>query len=276
MNSILITGGSGFLGRHLAKELLKTYDRVCIYSRSEHTQADMRDQMNDSRLRWFIGDVRDKDRLTMAMRGCDSVIAAAALKRIEVGQYNPFEMVKTNILGTQNTIEAAALCGVKRFVFVSSDKATGGGVSPYGQTKALAESLVLNANHVYGESGPRFNVVRYGNIWGSSGSILPKWRQILQKSDTVPVTDPEATRFFMLIEEAVQLVIASLGDAPDISIPSLPAYSVGDLAEAMGAKMKVTGLPVWERKHEMMVEGESSDLAPRMSVDDLKNMLQFV
>ena len=277
MRSVLITGGSGFLGQHLARELIKTYDRVCIYSRSEHAQANMREAFNDDpRLRWFIGDVRDKERLCLAAQGCDSVIGAAALKRIEVGYYNPFEMVKTNVNGTQNTIEAAVQGGAKNFVFVSSDKATNP-KSCYGYTKALGESLTLNANHVYGHRGPKFKIVKYGNIAGSAGSCIPKWRDMLKTSSTVPVTDPEATRFWMYIDDAVELILSALeDDAPPISIPVLPAYRVGDLAEAMGAKINVIGLPDYEKLHEEMREGEPSNLARRLSVEELHGMLSLI
>ncbi|MFA5027007.1 MAG: SDR family NAD(P)-dependent oxidoreductase [Candidatus Methylomirabilota bacterium] len=274
---ILISGGSGFLGRHLARELIERGHTVCIYSRDEVKHAAMmREFENDPNLRWFLGDVRDAARLSRAMRGCDAVIHAAALKRIETGHYNPSEMVATNIIGTQNAIDAAAENFVKMFVFVSSDKAFQP-VSPYGQSKALAESLTLNANHVYGEHGPTYRAVRYGNVCGSTGSIIPLWREILKTSDTVPVTDPECTRFWMTAQQAVEFVLRSVFElAMDLSIPELPAFTVGDLAEAMGAKMNIIGLPKWEKRHESMSEGNSSDVARRMSVDELREALKNV
>jgi UDP-N-acetylglucosamine 4,6-dehydratase len=204
------------------------------------------------------------------MRGCDAVIHAAALKRIETGYNNPSEMVATNINGTQNAIDAAAENNVGRFVFVSSDKAFQP-ISCYGQSKAVAESLVLNANHVYGERGPKFNAVRYGNVAGSTGSIIPTWRKILETSDTVPVTDLACTRFWMTIEQAVDFVIRSLDqDVPFLAIPKLPAFTVGDLAKAMNAKTRVIGLPEWEKLDESMGFGNCSADAPRMSVTDLR------
>lgn len=275
---ILITGGSGFLGRHLARKLIERGDTVCIYSRDEVKHAAMmREFENDPNLRWFLGDVRDAGRLSRAMRGCDAVIHAAALKRIETGHYNPSEMVATNITGTQNAIDAAAENHVSRFVFVSSDKAYQP-ISPYGQSKALAESLTLNANHVYGARGPLYMACRYGNVAASTGSIIPLWRELLKTSDTVPVTDPDCTRFWMTADEAVAFVLRSVfGHSPDLlAIPELPAFSVGDLAEAMGAKMNVTGLPPWEKKHESMSDGNSSDVAKRMSVEDLREALKGV
>lgn len=274
---ILITGGSGFLGRHLALKLIDRGDTVCIYSRDEVKHARMmREFANHPNMRWFVGDVRDAGRLSRAMRGCDAVIHAAALKRIETGHYNPSEMVATNITGTQNAIDAAAEDKVSRFVFVSSDKAYQP-ISPYGQSKALAESLVLNANHVYGERGPAYRAVRYGNVSGSTGSIIPLWRTILKTEDTVPVTDPNCTRFWMTADQAVDFVLRSVDCfVPDLAIPELPAFSVGDLADAMGAKMRIIGLPAWEKLDESMSDDSCSATAKRMSVEDLREALKSV
>lgn len=274
---VLITGGSGFLGRHLARKLIDRGDTVCIYSRDEVKHAQMmREFDNHPNLRWFLGDVRDAGRLSRAMHGCDAVIHAAALKRIETGHYNPSEMVATNINGTQNAVVAAAENKVTRFVFVSSDKAYQP-ISPYGQSKALAESLTLNANHVYGERGPQYRACRYGNVAGSTGSIIPLWRELLKTCSTVPVTDPNCTRFWMTADEAVAFVLSSVFYiAPDLAIPELPAFTVGDLAEAMGAKMNIIGLPAWEKKHESMSDGNSSDVARRMSVNELREALKSV
>lgn len=270
--SILITGGTGTFGRAFVRYLLGQggrFGRIIVLSRSEHAQADMALEFDsDERLRFFIGDVRDRDRLRRAMEGVDVVVHAAALKRIEVGHYNPNEMVKTNVLGTMNVIEAAMDAKVGKVVGISSDKAWQP-ISPYGQTKALGETLLLNANQTGGKSGPSFSIVRYGNIAGSNGSVIPKWRRILGNSDTVPVSDPECTRFWMLIEEAVKLVDNALSSDERILIPQLPAYRLADLAEAMGAKMNITGLPKWEKRHEGMDFGNTSDIARRMSVDEI-------
>lgn len=223
------------------------------------------------RMRFFIGDVRDKDRLKSAFRDVDTVIHAAALKRIEVGHYNPCELVKTNILGAMNVIDAASDCGVKNVVGLSTDKAFQP-ISPYGQSKALAESLFLNANNTRGSTGPVYSVTRYGNVAGSRGSVIPKWREILKTSDTVPVSDPDCTRFYMTLDESVGLVERSIGSGK-MNIPTLPAYRLGDLAEAMDAKMEITGLPEWEKMHEGMDFGNTSDIARRMSVDELREAL---
>lgn len=275
--SLLITGGTGSFGQAFVRHALRgSVERICIYSRGEHAQADMRAQYgSEGRLRWFIGDVRDRDRLRRAMEGVSTVIHAAALKRIEVGFYNPVEMVKTNVLGAVNVIEAAQDAGVLKVVALSSDKAYQP-VSPYGCSKALAESLFLAANNARGRDGPIFAVTRYGNVAGSAGSVIPKWREILKTGDTVPVTDPKCTRFWMTMSAAVDLVseTAETMEGGELVIPVLPAYVLGDLAEAMGAKiMHITGLNGFEKKHEGMKDGLTSDRVQRMSVEQLKEGL---
>lgn len=282
---MLITGGSGAFGTAFVRYLLKLPEmhpskprRIVVFSRGEHRQAAMaRELGDDACLRFFIGDVRDRDRLRRAMEGIEVVIHAAALKRIEVGQYNPMEVLKTNILGTANVVEAATDAQVSRCVLVSSDKAYHP-VSPYGTSKAFAESLFLAANNTHGNYGPRFAVVRYGNVWGSTGSVVPLWRTILTNGDgTVPVTDPECTRFYMTMREAVSLVFltAETMAGGEIQIPTLPAYRLGDLAEALGAKMNVLGLPAWEKRHEAMGPGNASETARRMSVAELREVLKL-
>lgn len=272
--SVLITGGSGFLARGLVEALKCRDDRICLYSRGEHAQALMRDEIDDPKgqLRWMIGDVRDLERLKWAMRGIETVIHTAALKRIEVGAYAPTEMVQTNILGTMNVIDAAASSEVKKVVGISSDKAWKP-VSPYGLSKAMGECLLLAGD--VERRGPRYRVVRYGNVAGSTGSVIPKWRAILKTTDTVPVTDPNCTRFWMFRDEAVRFVLADEGWGK-VSVPILPAFSLGDLAEAMGAKMRVVGLPNHEKLHEGMEDDNTSDLAKRLTVDELRERLQYV
>ncbi len=276
MRSALVTGASGFLGQHLVKRLLSDgWDRICCFSRGEHRQAELRAQVHDDpRCRWLIGDIRDLPRLERAMQGVQLVLHTAALKRIEVGYHDPDEMVKTNVLGSMNVVDAAARAGVEKVLLVSSDKAFQP-VSPYGQAKALAESLFLTANNVYPD-GPKFGVVRYGNIWNATGSVLPKWRSLIAAgAHSVPVTDPDATRFFMRIEEAVDLILGTAQSLQggEIAIPTLPAYRVGDLAEALGTYMEIVGLPTWEKKHESMDESKCSATARRMSVEELKEAL---
>ena len=287
MNSVLVTGGTGSFGQAFIRQLLDPYrketsgpSRICIFSRGEHAQAAMRATFNnDTRLRFFIGDVRDRNRLTRAMEGVDTVIHAAALKRIEVGAYNPSEMVATNVLGTMNVIDAALDAGVPKVVYLSSDKAYQP-ISPYGQSKALAESLVLAANQMRGSviNGTRFSVTRYGNVAGSAGSVIPIWRKALAERTGVTITDPDCTRFWMTMDEAISLVTMAASLMPDYPlIPHLPAYRLGDLATAIGVvDAEITGLPRWEKQHESMESGNCSADARRMSVEELMEALKNV
>lgn len=281
MKSVLITGGSGAFGTACVTRMLTNWafpNRIAVFSRGEHRQADMARELAprdpNQRLRFFIGDVRDRDRLRRAMEDIEVVIHAAALKRIEVGAYNPLEVKRTNIDGAANVIEAATDAGVGRVVALSSDKAFQP-ISPYGTSKAFAESLFLSANNTRGNRGPRFSIVRYGNVWRSTGSVVPTWRKMLETSDKVPVTDPECTRFFMTMTEAVDLVLhtADTMSGGETIIPKLPAYRLADLAEAMGAQMDVRGLPDYEKLHESMGPYNSSDRARRMTVEELRKAL---
>lgn len=282
METVLITGGTGFFGHHFIRRLLsweKPPRRIVVLSRSEYRQFLMNKELWEldkcGSLRFLIGDVRDRERLRRAFEDVEVVIHAAALKRIEVGHYNPSEMVKTNVDGTVNVVEAAKDARVKRVVYLSSDKAFQP-VSPYGLTKALGEHIMLSANHTRGWHGPKFSVTRYGNVAGSTGSVIPVWRDILEHGGkTVRVTDPDATRFWMWADEAVDLVLQALEEVPEDKplIPSLPAYRLGDLAEAMGATMDIVGMPQWEKPHESMDFENSSDKARRLTVEELKTML---
>ena len=274
----LITGATGTFGRAFVRRLLTidASERICIYSRGEHAQAEMRaDLQDDPRCRWLIGDVRDLSRLRRAMAGVDVVVHAAALKRIEVGAYNPIEMVRTNVDGVINIIEAAQDAGVKKVVGLSSDKAFFP-CSPYGQSKALGEALLLAANNTVPADGPRFAVTRYGNIWSSTGSVVPTWRRMIEAgAKAVPVSSLDVTRFFMTIDEAVDLVLTTIDTMKggELAIPTLPAYRLGDLVEAMGVKAIIKGLPSFEKKNEAMSEGNNSEYARRMSVDELREKL---
>jgi UDP-N-acetylglucosamine 4,6-dehydratase len=191
---MLITGGTGAFGRAFVRRLIKlNYRRICVYSRDEYKQSQMREEFGTDQVRYFVGDVRDKERLRRAMRGVSTVVHAAALKRIEVGAYDPCEMVKTNVLGTMNIIEASQdVSSVRQVVYLSSDKAWQP-ISAYGQTKALGESLILAANDQVGPNGPVFSCTRYGNVAGSTGSVIPRWRG----KKKVQITDPDCTRFWM-------------------------------------------------------------------------------
>lgn len=276
---ILITGGTGFLGRAIVRGLLTNpagEHRICIYSRNEHAQAAMFEEFGrHPRLRMFIGDVRDGERLYWAMRSVTHVIHAAALKRIEVGHYNPTEMVRTNIEGSMNVVAAAIAAGAQRAVLVSSDKAYQP-VSPYGISKAMAEAVFQASNNTVGPGGPSFGVCRYGNVAGSTGSVIPIWREAIAKGQPVTLRDPEATRFWMTAEEAVAVVMATVVGTEQLRIPTLKAFLLADLAQAMNADVEITSLARWEKKHESLQEGQSSDTAPRMTVDELRGALAHV
>lgn len=307
--SVLVTGGTGYFGRHFIQHLLQHQDvlRVCVFSRDEAKQAQLRlDLENDARLRWFVGCVRDRDRLRRAMEGVDLVIHAAALKRIEVGEYNPVEMVKTNVVGAMNVIEAASDSGVRQVVALSTDKACAP-VNCYGATKLTMEKLLLAANSTVGTVGPKFSVVRYGNVAGSTGSVIPVWRSLIAAGkDAVPVTDPDCTRFWMSVDEAVRLVlwVAEHGRGGELVVPVLPAYRLCDLARALKAQMRIVGLTKGEKRHEEMIganeahefravngycvrgwgtdeglklpDGLSSDMAERLTIDELRERLRSV
>lgn len=275
--SILITGGTGSFGRAMTKTLLDgDINKIIIYSRDEVKQYKMSVEFPDDRMRFLIGDVRDQTRLRRAMSDVDIVIHAAALKRIEVGFYNPEEMKKTNVDGAENVIEASMNASVKKVVALSTDKAYQP-ISPYGQTKALAEMLFLNANNTRGANGPVFSVTRYGNVAGSRGSVIPLWREVLASSDTVQITDPDATRFWMTIQESVDLILDAMHlDHSGLMIPELPAYRLGDLAKAMGAKMDIIGLPDFEKLHEGMSDNLHSNTVRRMSVEEIREALKGV
>lgn len=276
---VLITGGSGYLGHELTRQLLEhdDVDAVCIYSRSEWRQAQLFEHFNGHpKLRMFVGDVRDADRLRRAMHGVDLVIHAAALKRVEVGQYNPTEMVATNVSGTVNALLAAEEARVQRFVLVSSDKAYQP-ANAYGASKFLAECVAMGDKDMRGMRRPKVRVVRYGNVAGSTGSVIPVWRRALEHGKRARITDPDATRFWMTRHQAAQLVLAAATqhEAPDLMIPNLPAFRLGDLAEAMGLHdAKIVGLQSGEKMHESMSADACSLNAVRLTIAQLREGLK--
>jgi UDP-N-acetylglucosamine 4,6-dehydratase len=273
---VLITGGSGSFGRAMTQRLLDAKHEVICYSRGEHAQAELEIyfRLHGYRYRRFIGDVRDRDRLRRAFAGVDIVLHAAALKRIEVGYYNPIEMVKTNVDGAINVVEAALDAGVPRTVMLSTDKAYQP-ISAYGHSKALAEQIFLGAYR--NNQQPRFAVTRYGNVWKSAGSVVPKWQDLMKQGvRKLPVTDPDATRFFMTMDEACDLVwkaATMLKPPAEPIIPELPAYRLGQIIKAMGAEMEVIGMGDWEKKHEGMRDGLTSDIAPRLTIEQIQGAL---
>lgn len=270
MTSILITGGTGSFGQRFARFCLSEwgYDRIAIYSRSEHAQEAMQrkfdryDYPPQPAMRYFIGDVRDRDRLAMAMRGVETVVHAAALKVVPMMESNPSEAVQTNVLGTMNVMHAALEAGVSKVVLLSTDKCA----LPhnlYGATKMVAEKMFTSAAKVYsGRSGPSFVIVRYGNIAGSQGSVIPLWRST---EGPVTVTDPEATRYWMTLDEAANLVRFAILHAHngETIIPELPRFKVGELAEAMGREARIIGMRPGEKLHETIItEYEAPNFYP--------------
>lgn len=294
MRSVLITGGTGYFGKGLVRHLMRTdTQRICIYSRDEAKQAAMRASIPDpdKRLHFFVGDVRDGARLKRAMNGVGYVIHAAALKRVEVGEYDPAEMVKTNVLGTMNVIDAAMDAptgmldpGPRRVVALSTDKACQP-LNAYGASKLMLEKLILGANNARGRYGPTFAVTRYGNVAGSTGSVIPNWRRaVAGQTKDVMLTDPLATRFWMTLQQAIDLVLntARCMVGGELVIPDLPAYQLGDLIQAMGinpldVNWHITGLGPGEKLHERMKEnGPDSSQTRRMTVDELREALKSV
>jgi len=261
--SILITGGTGSFGKAFIRIILDSYNpsRVIVYSRDELKQHEMRmNGFDDSRLRYFIGDVRDKDRLTRAMSGVDIVVHAAALKQVPSCEYNPFEAVKTNINGAQNIIDAAIDANVKQVMALSTDKA----VNPanlYGATKLCAEKIFCQGNAYSKPEGPFFSCVRYGNVIGSRGSVIPLFKE-QKKTGKITLTDERMTRFWLTLDEAVELVLNGLKhmQGGEIFIPKIPSMKLVDLAEAIAPECEIEaiGIRPGEKLHEILLTEEES------------------
>lgn len=254
--TILVTGGTGSFGKKFINKVLE-YDvkKVIIFSRDELKQFEMAQTFTDPRIRFFIGDVRDKDRLYLAFDGVDIVIHAAALKHVGACEYNPFEAIKTNIHGAQNVIEAAIDRGVEKVIALSTDKACSP-VNLYGATKLASDKLFVAGNSYVGDKKTRFAVVRYGNVVGSRGSVVPFFKNI-KVTGTLPVTDERMTRFWITLDQGVQFVIDSLErmHGGEIFIPKIPSMKVMDLAKAIApdCKIDVVGIRPGEKLHEAMI-----------------------
>jgi len=268
MHSCLITGGTGTLGRQLVHELLaRKVKRIVVFSRDEHKQYEMQQNISDpqKRLRYFIGDVRVLARLKRAFAGVEYVIHAAAMKRVEASEFNPWEAVHTNIIGAQNVIEAALDCGVSKVLAISTDKADNP-TTLYGATKLCAERMFVAANVYAGAKETRFACIRLGNIAFSRGSVIPAW----YGKPVVPVTDPECTRYWLTAKEAADHVLKGLQwmKGGECVTPLMKAFRVGDLVQAMGVEMKIIGLGPGERLHEA-----GSERAQRLSVEELRGLI---
>jgi UDP-N-acetylglucosamine 4,6-dehydratase (inverting) len=264
--SLLITGGTGSFGKAFIKTVLARYPdikRLVVYSRDELKQFEMSQQFPESKhkgIRYFIGDVRDHRRLRRAMEGIDVVIHAAALKQVPAAEYNPFECIKTNVLGAQNVIEACLDTGVQRVVALSSDKAAAP-INLYGATKLCSDKLFVAANNIKGHRDIRFSVVRYGNVMGSRGSVIPFF--LAKRSGGVlPITDPGMTRFNIMLQEGVDMVLWSLENTwgGEILVPKIPSYRITDVAKAIGPECvhSVIGVRPGEKIHEEMITAGDS------------------
>lgn len=261
-SSVLVTGGTGSFGKAFISRLLEDRKphRVIVYSRDELKQWEVRQLFNDDpRLRWFIGDVRDLPRLRRAMHGVDHVVHAAALKQVDTGEYNPFEFVKTNVIGSQNVVEAAIDAGVRKVVALSTDKASSP-INLYGATKLTADKLFILGNHYAAAYPTRFAVVRYGNVTGSRGSIVPKFRALHEAGKSLPITDLRCTRFLITLPQAVQMVLDTFAmmQGGELVVPHIASHRVTDLAQAIapGARMHDIGLRPGEKLHEEMISPE--------------------
>lgn len=263
-SSILITGGTGSFGRAFLRQVLENENptRVAIYSRDELKQYELRQEIGDDpRVRFFLGDIRDRDRLTMAMHDVNHVVHAAALKQVDTAEYNPMEYVKTNILGSENVMLAAIAAGVEKVVALSTDKASSP-VNLYGATKLTADKLFVSGNHYAHGYGTRMSVVRYGNVMGSRGSVIPLFRERALRQEPLPITDERMTRFWITLPQAVDFVIESFEtmQGGELYVPRIPSMRILDLAEAIapGSPLVITGIRPGEKLHEEMISVEDA------------------
>lgn len=265
--SILITGGTGSFGKSFVKKIIQDYKpaRVIIYSRDELKQYEMQQdlqQFNDAPTRFFIGDIRDRDRLSLAVRGVDIVIHAAALKQVPAAEYNPMECINTNVIGAENVVRAAIDNNVKKVVALSTDKAANP-INLYGASKLASDKIFIAGNNIAGSSQTRFSVVRYGNVFGSRGSVIPFFQKLKDEgAEFIPITDDRMTRFWITLDQGVNFVLSSLEmmKGGEIFVPKIPSMKITDLAEiiAPGIPHKSVGIRPGEKLHEMMVPLDDS------------------
>lgn len=270
----MITGGTGSFGKKCTQLILERYSpkRLVIFSRDELKQYEMRQVFNQKCMRYFLGDVRDQSRLKRALEDIDVVIHAAALKQVPAAEYNPFECIKTNVLGAQNLIEGCLDTGVQRVVALSTDKAAAP-INLYGATKLCSDKLFVAANNIAGSRDIRFSVVRYGNVMGSRGSVIPFFLE-QRKTGVLPITDPEMTRFNISLLEGVEMVLWAIENAwgGEVLVPKIPSYRITDLAMAIGPECehKIVGVRPGEKIHEEMITESDSfntvDLGPYFAI----------
>lgn len=269
--SVLITGGTGSFGRQFVKTLLTRYQpkRVAVFSRDELKQFEMQQEFSSPAMRYFIGDVRDAERLRMAMRGIDYVVHGAALKQVPAAEYNPMECIKTNVHGAENVIQAALENEVEKVIALSTDKAANP-VNLYGATKLASDKLFVAANNIAGGHRTRFAVVRYGNVVGSRGSVVPLFKKLVAEgARELPVTDPRMTRFWITLQQGVEFVIRNFlrMQGGEIFVPKIPSMRILDLVESMapGLRPKIVGIRPGEKLHEIMCPSDDSHLTLEFS-----------
>lgn len=279
--AVLVTGGTGSFGKAFVTALLKhgRPRRLVVYSRDELKQVEMSQALaaldHDGALRFFIGDVRDARRLTMALRGIDIVIHAAALKHVPVAEYNPFECIHTNVLGAENVVQASIDTGVKHVIALSTDKAANP-INLYGASKLASDKIFIAANHLSGEGGTRFAVVRYGNVLGSRGSVIPLFQRLMAEgAKEIPLTDPRMTRFWITLNQGVAFVASCLEmtQGGEIFVPKIPSMKMTELAKAVAPnlKHKIVGIRPGEKLHEIMITTDDArttrDLGDRYVIE---------
>lgn len=269
--SILITGGTGSFGKQFVKTLLERYEpkRLIVYSRDELKQFEMAQDFDQECMRYFIGDVRDRDRLVQAMNGVDYVIHAAALKQVPAAEYNPMECIKTNVHGAENVIKAALANNVDKVIALSTDKAANP-INLYGATKLASDKLFVAANNVAGGYRTRFSAVRYGNVVGSRGSVVPFFKKcVAEGCDHLPITDPRMTRFWITLQQGVDFVLKNFErmHGGEIFVPRIPSVKVVDLAKAVAPNLphKIIGIRPGEKLHEIMCPADDSHLTLRFA-----------
>ena len=282
---ILVTGGTGSFGRRFIETVLTTRHaprKVIVYSRDELKQSEMQQDLRErfpaeavGRMRFFLGDVRDRSRLTLALRGVDVVIHAAALKQVPAAEYNPSECIATNVMGAENVVWASLSNRVRQVIALSTDKACNP-INLYGATKLASDKTFVAANNLSGDIGTRFSVVRYGNVVGSRGSVVPFFQRLLAGgAKSLPITDPRMTRFWITLPEGVDFVLSSLTlmRGGEVFVPKIPSMKMTDLAEAMapGAAIDVVGIRPGEKLHEMMISADdarcTADLSDRYAIE---------
>ncbi len=265
--TLLITGGTGTFGSNFVRSIVKSktinFKKIIIFSRDELKQLEMSQTFTEnekSKLRFFIGDIRDKDRLKFALNNVDIIVHAAALKQVPTAEYNPMEVIKTNVIGTQNLIDTSLEKDIKKFIFLSTDKACAP-LNLYGATKLCSEKLVTSANDVKGKKDTIFTVVRYGNVMSSRGSVIPEFVK-QAKTGTLKITDKDMTRFNITVDESIDLVFWAMKYAigSEIFIPKIPSYKITDLARAISpkSKIKIIGIRPGEKIHEEMISKNDS------------------